>query len=200
MHRIIQIATQPGDTVLDCFAGSGTTGAVALKMNRRFIMIEAGNHCETHIVPRLQKVIDGTDTGGISAAVEWNGGDGFRYYTLGKSLIEKDAQTGVWRLNYTNGRLIEAVCLQEGFKLLGRGNYHGVRGRHYAHIADCIVTQEYVDALASELAEDESLTLYCIKSKRKITMPDSVQLKRIPRDLLQAAPGKNAPQAEVVIA
>jgi hypothetical protein len=50
-------------------------------------------------------------------------------------------------LNYTNGRRIEAVCLQEGFKLLGRGNYHGVRGLHYAHIADCIVTQEYVDAL-----------------------------------------------------
>ncbi len=221
MHRIIQIATQPGDTVLDCFAGSGTTGAVALKMNRRFIMVEAGNHCETHIVPRLRKVIDGTDTGGISPIVPphpsrattdtnligeskpqrgWTGGGGFRSYTLGKSLIEKDAQTGVWRLNYTNGRLIEAVCLQEGFKLLGRGNYHGVRGRHYAHIADCIVTQEYVDALAAELAEDESLTLYCIKAKRKINVPDSVQLKRIPRDLLQPAKGKGAAQAEAATA
>jgi adenine-specific DNA-methyltransferase len=219
IKRILELSTRPCDTILDCFAGSGTTGAVALKMNRRFIMVEAGNHCETHIVPRLRKVIDGTDTGGISPLVPphpsrattntnligeskpqrgWTGGGGFRSYTLGKSLIEKDAQTGVWRLNYTNGRLIEAVCLQEGFKLLGHGNYHGVRGRHYAHIADCIVTQEYVGALASELAEDESLTLYCIKSKRKLTMPDSVQLKRIPRDLLQPAPGKSAPHAEVM--
>ncbi len=194
--RIIAIASEEGDIVLDCFGGSGTTGAVALKMNRRFVMSEVGEHCETHIVPRLQKVVDGTDAGGITNEVDWQGGEGFRYYTLGKSLIEKDAQTGVWRLNYTNGRLIEAVCLQEGFKLLGRGNYHGVRGRHYAHIADCIVTQEYVDALASELAEDESLTLYCIKSKRKLSMPDSVQLKRLPRALLQPISGKSITQAE----
>jgi adenine-specific DNA-methyltransferase len=77
MQRIIQLATQPGDLVLDCFAGSGTTGAVALKMNRHFIMVEAGNHCETHITPRLRKVMDGTDTGGISATVEWKGGVDF---------------------------------------------------------------------------------------------------------------------------
>ncbi|MBD0325162.1 MAG: hypothetical protein ICV68_01955, partial [Pyrinomonadaceae bacterium] len=106
----------------------------------------------------------------------------------------------VWRLNYTNGRLIEAVCLQEGFKLFGRGNYHGVRGRHYAHIADTIVTQAYVDAMASELAEDESLTLYCTKAKRNLTLPDSVQLKRIPRDLMQSNLGKSATQAEVATA
>jgi adenine-specific DNA-methyltransferase len=210
LKRIIEIATNPDDIVLDCFAGSGTTGAVALKMNRRFIMVEAGSHCETHIVPRLRKVIEGTDQGGISPLVAphpsrvntdtnligetkqqpgWTGGGGFRYYTLGKSLIERDAETGVWRLSYTNGRLVEAVCLQEGFKLLARGNLHGVRGRHYAHVADCIVTQDYVDAVASELAEDESLTLYCVKRTRRLTPPDNVQLKRIPRDLVLTANG-----------
>ena len=130
----------------------------------------------------------------------WQGGGGFRYYKLGKSLLERDAETGVWRLNYTNGQLIEAVCLQEGFKLLGRGNYHGVRGRHYAHIADAIVTQDYVDALAAELAEDESLTIYCLKAKRKLKAPDGVQLKRIPRDLWQPATGQNSKQAEAATA
>jgi adenine-specific DNA-methyltransferase len=221
MKRICEIATNEGDIVLDCFAGSGTTGAVALKMNRRFIMVEAGHHCETHIMPRLRKVIEGTDKGGISPLVPphssranadtnligetkqqlgWTGGGGFRYYTLGKSLLERDTETGVWRLNYTNGHLIEAVCLQEGFKLVGRGNYHGLRGRHYAHIADTIVTQEYVDALAAELAEDESLTIYCMKAKRKLITPDGVELKRIPRDLLSAYPVKSVRQAEVATA
>lgn len=82
LHRILHIATNPGDIVLDCFAGSGTTGAVAHKMGRRWIMIELGKHCHTHILPRLQKVIDGTDLGGITEAIGWEGGGGFRYYEL----------------------------------------------------------------------------------------------------------------------
>lgn len=82
LQRIIHIATNPGDLVLDCFAGSGTTGAVAHKMDRRWIMIELNSHCHTHIIPRLQKVIDGTDQGGISKEVEWKGGGGFRYCEL----------------------------------------------------------------------------------------------------------------------
>src|SRR5205085_12438465 len=69
IKKVLELTTTEGDIVLDCFAGSGTTGAVALKMNRRFIMVEAGKHCETHIIPRLRKVIDGTDQGGISPLV-----------------------------------------------------------------------------------------------------------------------------------
>lgn len=65
--RIVQISTDPGDIVLDSFAGSGTTGAVAHKMGRRWVMIELGDHCHSHIIPRLRKVIDGEDHGGISA-------------------------------------------------------------------------------------------------------------------------------------
>ena len=66
MQRVIEIASDPGDWVLDSFAGSGTTGAVAHKMGRRWIMVELGDHCDSHIVPRLRKVIDGNDHGGIS--------------------------------------------------------------------------------------------------------------------------------------
>jgi adenine-specific DNA-methyltransferase len=80
LKRIIGMTTKPGDWVLDAFAGSGTTGAVAHKMRRRWIMIEAGEHCHTHIIPRLHRVIDGVDQGGISKAVEWKGGGGFRYF------------------------------------------------------------------------------------------------------------------------
>ncbi len=90
IKRIIGMSTQPGDWVLDSFAGSGTTGAVAHKMGRRWIMVELGEHCHTHIIPRLKKVIDGQDSSGITKAVGWNGGGGFRYFRLAPSLLEKD--------------------------------------------------------------------------------------------------------------
>lgn len=84
--KIIKMNTNPGDLVLDSFAGSGTTGAVAHKMGRKWIMIELGEHCHTHIIPRMQKVIDGTDQGGISKLVNYQGGGGFRYYSLAPSV------------------------------------------------------------------------------------------------------------------
>ena len=90
LERVLRIGTREGDIVLDSFAGSGTTGAVAHKMGRRWIMVEIGKHADTHIVPRLQKVIDGADLGGISKAVEWKGGGGFKYYELAPSLLRKD--------------------------------------------------------------------------------------------------------------
>ncbi len=79
IQRILHLATNPGDLVLDCFAGSGTTGAVAHKMGRRWIMIEMMKHCHTHIIPRLEKVISGEDTGGISKTVDWKDEEGFTY-------------------------------------------------------------------------------------------------------------------------
>ena len=84
LHRILALATDQGDLVLDSFAGSGTTGAVAHKMGRRWIMIELNQHCHTHIIPRLEKVINGTDQGGISESVEWKGGGGFRLFEENK--------------------------------------------------------------------------------------------------------------------
>jgi len=71
LHRIVHIATNPGDTVLDSFAGSGTTGVVAHKMGRRWLMIELGEHCHTHIIPRITKVIEGGDTGPVTDATAW---------------------------------------------------------------------------------------------------------------------------------
>jgi adenine-specific DNA-methyltransferase len=89
IQRILQIATNPGDLVLDSFLGSGTTAAVAHKMGRRYIGIEMGEQAKTHCVVRLKKVIDG-EQGGISKAVEWKGGGGFRFFTLGDAVFDKD--------------------------------------------------------------------------------------------------------------
>jgi adenine-specific DNA-methyltransferase len=90
--RILAIATSPGDLVLDSFAGSGTTGAVAHKMGRRWIMVELGEHCHTHIIPRLKKVIDGQDPGGVTEAAGWQGGGCFRYFRLAPGLPAKGGQ------------------------------------------------------------------------------------------------------------
>jgi adenine-specific DNA-methyltransferase len=106
MRRILEIATNPGDWVLDSFAGSGTTGAVAHKMGRRWIMVELGEHCHTHIIPRMKKVIDGIDQGGISEAVGWKGGGGYKYYRLAESLLVWDKELSIknqgfiYKVNY----------------------------------------------------------------------------------------------------
>ena len=89
LERVIQIATSPGDLVLDSFLGSGTTAAVAHKMGRRYIGIEMGEHAVTHCAPRLKKVIDG-EQGGVSASVGWQGGGGFRFYRLGPPVFGED--------------------------------------------------------------------------------------------------------------
>ena len=90
IERILHISTNPGDLVLDSFLGSGTTAAVAHKMNRRWIGIELGEHCHTHSIPRMIKVVDGADFGGVTETLRWKGGGGFRYYRLAPSLLEKD--------------------------------------------------------------------------------------------------------------
>lgn len=87
MQRVLQIATRPGDLILDSFLGSGTTAAVAHKMGRRWIGVEMGDHAETHCAARLRKVVDG-ETGGISQAVDWQGGGGFRFCRLGEPVFD----------------------------------------------------------------------------------------------------------------
>lgn len=91
LERVLNIATNPGDLVLDSFLGSGTTAAVAQKMNRRFIGIEMGDHAMTHCAPRLQKVVDG-EQGGISKAQNWKGGGGFRFHRLGSPVFDETGQ------------------------------------------------------------------------------------------------------------
>lgn len=88
IQTVLTIATKEGDLVLDSFLGSGTTSAVALKMNRRFIGVEIGEHAVSHCVPRLKRVVDG-EQGGISNSVQWQGGSGFRFYKLGEAVFDE---------------------------------------------------------------------------------------------------------------
>jgi adenine-specific DNA-methyltransferase len=116
ISRILNLATSPGDLVLDSFAGSGTTGSVAHKMKRRWIMVELRDHCNTLVLPRLVKVIDGEDQSGVTKAVNWKGGGGFRYYRLAPSLLKED-KWGNWVISkeYNATMLAEALCKLEGF-------------------------------------------------------------------------------------
>ena len=116
VQRVLDMSTERMDIVLDSFGGSGTTGAVAHKMRRRWIMVELGEHCHTHIIPRLKKVIDGDDEGGITEGANWQGGGGFRYYKLAPSLIVNDRWGNpVINPEYNAAHLAEALCKLEGF-------------------------------------------------------------------------------------
>lgn len=116
IKRCLEISTEPGDLVLDSFLGSGTTAAVAHKMRRQWIGVEIGEQADTHCAYRLTRVVDGQDNDGITRAVEWNGGGGFRYYTLAPSLIEVD-RFGIQVISkdYNPEMLSKAMCKHMGF-------------------------------------------------------------------------------------
>jgi adenine specific DNA methylase Mod len=110
LQRLIDFATDEGDTVLDCFGGSGTTFATAHKMNRKWIGVEIGNHIDTHIIPRLKSVLINKDDAGISKKVNWQGGGSFKYYHLGESIIKLN-EDGTGNFNWSLGK----VFIQESF-------------------------------------------------------------------------------------
>ncbi len=116
IQKIIEIASNPGDLVLDSFLGSGTTAAVAHKMGRRWIGVEMGDHVYTHCLPRLQKVINGEDQGGITKSINWKGGGGFKFYELASSLITKDKMgKEIIDPKYNADMLAEAMCKLMGY-------------------------------------------------------------------------------------
>jgi adenine-specific DNA-methyltransferase len=186
---VISIATNPGDLVLDSFAGSGTTGAVAHKMGRRWIMVELGDHCHTHIIPRLQKVIDGTDQGGISKAVNWKGGGGFRYYRLAPSLLEKDAW-GNWVINrqYNATMLAEAMCKHEGFNYAPSDsvfwNHGSSTERDFIYVTTQTLTREQLEAISEEVGADKTLLICCGAFRVKPGAFPNLTLKKIPNAVL----------------
>ena len=194
LQRVIHIATKPGDIVLDSFAGSGTTGAVAHKMGRRWIMVELGEHCHTHIIPRLKKVIDGEDNGGISESVSWQGGGGFRYYSLAPSLIVNDRwDNPVINPEYNAAHLAEALCKLEGFtyapsEVLWWQHGHSSE-RDFIYVTTQNLSAEQLQALSDEVGADQSL-LVCCSAFRGVTAARAAEhwsnltLKKIPKMML----------------
>jgi adenine-specific DNA-methyltransferase len=189
LHRIIHIATNPGDLILDSFAGSGTTGAVAHKMGRPWIMIELGEHCHTHIIPRLKKVIDGEDQGGISKAVNWKGGGGFRYYRLAPSLLEKDKWDN-WVINkeYNPAMLAEALCKIEGFTYSPSDTFYWQHGysteRDFIYVTTQNLSHEQLSKLADEVGQERSLLVLCSAFRSQADIFPNLTIKKIPKQIL----------------
>jgi adenine-specific DNA-methyltransferase len=166
IQRVLEIATDEGDLVLDSFAGSGTTGAVAHKMSRKWIMIELGDHCETHVVPRLKKVIDGTDPGGVTKAVEWKGGGGYRYFRLAPSLLEKD-QFGQWVISkaYNPEMLAAAMCKHFSFTYAPSTDHYWMHGQasetDFIYVTTNSLTHEQLRAISEEVGDGRTLLICC---------------------------------------
>lgn len=188
LQRIIHIATNPGDLVLDSFAGSGTTGAVAHKMGRRWIMIELGEHCHTHIIPRLRRVIDGDDPGGITEEVSWKGGGGFRYYRLAPSLLTED-KWGNWVINkeYNAAMLAEALCKLEGFTYAPSDSTYWQHGRSterdFIYITTAHLSHQQLLELSDEVGSDRTLLVLCTAFRGRGDYPN-VTVKKIPKQVL----------------
>ena len=194
IKRILEIATNPGDLILDSFAGSGTTGAVAHKMGRRWIMVELGEHCHTHIIPRLKKVIDNEDPGGITEAVGWKGGGGFRYYGLAPSLLEKD-KWGNWVINtdYNATMLAEALCKLEGFTCAPSETIWWQHGhsteRDFIYVTTQNLSVEQLQALSEEVGGERSLLVLCgawhgVSAATATERWPNLTLKKIPKVVL----------------
>jgi adenine-specific DNA-methyltransferase len=189
IYRVLQIATNPNDLILDSFAGSGTTGAVAHKMGRRWIMIELGEHCHTHIIPRIQKVINGEDQGGISKTVNWKGGGGFRYYHLAPSLLEKDKWDN-WVINkdYNPAMLAEALCKIEGFKYAPSDTFYWQHGysteRDFIYVTTQNLSHEQLVKLSEEVGEERSLLVLCTAFRGKTDDFPNLTVKKIPKHIL----------------
>lgn len=163
IERIIHIATNPGDLVLDSFLGSGTTAAVAHKMGRRYIGIELGDHCYTHCKPRLDKVING-EQGGISKAVNWQGGGGYKFYELAPTLIVKDKYGNpVFSDKYNSEMLVAAVSKINGYRYAPDKEIfwkQGVsQGSSYIFVTTEYFTAALLDGIAQEVGELERLLI-----------------------------------------
>ena len=190
LNRIMTIASNPGDWVLDSFAGSGTTGAVAQKMGRQWIMVELEETCHTHIIPRLKKVIDGDDAGGITEAAEWKGGGGFRYYRIGPSLIEKDKfGNPVISSKFNAAMLAEALCKLEGFTYAPSETVYWQHGhsteRDFAYVTTQTLTSDQLAKLSDEVGEDRSLLVLCCAFRVKPGKFANLTIKKIPKAVLQ---------------
>ena len=187
IQRIIEMTTAEGDWVLDSFLGTGSTVATATKLKRNWIGIELGEQCFTYCIPRLQKVIDGVDEGGITKEVKWEGGSGFKFYELAETLLVKNTTLPVYQINpsYTWDMVCEAICKIEGFTYEPSGAFQGHSSEmRFIHITEEFVNTKYVMSVMKTLGKKQSLLIYCKKNQADMMLPDYVEVKKIPKDLL----------------
>jgi adenine-specific DNA-methyltransferase len=194
LRRVLGLSTAPGDLILDSFAGSGTTGAVAHKMGRRWIMVELGEHCHTHIIPRLKKVIDGEDKGGVTEAMGWKGGGGFRYYRLAPSLLQQD-RFGQWVINkaYNPEMLAAAVAKLEGFTFAPNAEVYWQHGHStesdFIYVTTQTLSAEQLQALSEDVGPQRTLLVCCgafrLSAEAVASRFPNLTVKKIPKMVLQ---------------
>jgi adenine-specific DNA-methyltransferase len=190
LNRIIGMASDEGDLILDSFLGSGTSAAVAHKMKRKWIGIEMGPHCYTHSMPRIKNVIDGSDNQGITSKVNWKGGGGFKFYTLAPSLLKQD-KFGNWVISqeYNADMLAAAMAKQEGFKYQPHESTYWKQGQSseqdFIFTTTQFLTVEALDSIKDEMQPGETL-LICCKSFQKECKGKfgNITIKKIPLMLL----------------
>lgn len=186
IKQVLEMATEEGDLVLDSFLGSGTTAATAHKMGRRWIGIEMGEHAYTHCKVRLDNVIAG-EQGGISKEVGWQGGGGYKFYELAEPLLVKNKVLPVYQINpsYTWDMVCEAICKIEGFTYEPSGEFQGHSSENrFIHITEEFVNTKYVMSIMKNLGDKQSLLIYCKKNQADMILPENVEVKKIPKDLL----------------
>jgi len=172
IERVLTLGSNEGDLVLDSFLGSGTTAAVAHKMKLRYIGIELGDHCYTHCLPRLKAVVDG-EQGGISKAINWKGGGGFKFYELAPTLIVKDVN-GVEIISdkYDAMMLAAAVAKLCGYRFSTREDNHYIHGVNNVGGFIFVTTQYITSPLLAEIAkhftDKQSLVICASAFQRKI--------------------------------
>lgn len=186
---ILTALSRENDYVLDSFLGSGTTAAVAHKMNRKWIGIELGDHCYSLCEKRLKSVIDGCDQTGISKSVGWTGGGGFKFYELAPSLLKEDKFGNlVIDQRYNKEMLVMALCKQEGFKYSPDKEVFWKQGysyeKDYIFVTSNFISPEYLDTLYNDMKNDESL-LICCKAYHPccIDKYENINIKKIPQSL-----------------
>lgn len=190
IQRIIHIASNPGDLVLDSFLGSGTTAAVAHKMGRRYIGIEMGSHAYTHCKVRLDKVISGEDKGGISKSTNWQGGGAYRFYELAPSLINKDAfDEYIINPEYDADMLAAAIALHEGFTYQPDGNMFWKQSKgsenSFLFTTTRHINGSFLDSIRDTMEEGEYLIIACRSFDAGLDKAyGNITIKKIPQMLL----------------
>lgn len=190
IRRILNLFTETGDLILDSFLGSGTTAAVAHKMNRKWIGIELGEHCYTHCIPRLNNIINGEDPSGISNIVNWKGGGGYKFYELAPTLIEKDKYGNpIFSGQYNATMLAAAVAKINGFtyapdkEIYWKQGYS--QGKSYIYVTTQYLTAKQLDSIASEITDFEQLLICAPAFDNGLNKRyDNINIRKIPQSVL----------------
>lgn len=194
IQRCIELTSANGDWILDSFLGSGTTAAVAQKMNRRYIGVEMGEHCYTHCKARLDKVVDGEQSG-ISKAVNWQGGGGYRFYELAPSLLKKD-EHNQWIFDYDayepeqrETMIAEAIAKLNGYQYAPNDDVFWKQGMShpgsYIYTTTQYISATYLDEISKSMNEDERLLVCCPAFDNGLgDRYDNIVVKKIPQTVL----------------